>query len=244
MTSKKIAVDPDPGRIRRLVNGYDVALLRNFVTPAEVAAILNLCRRTEAEREPSNPPPSRTAPNFHRINDNPPKSTVKGRRISHHMHFWNPETAAIEAPFRRMHLLRNEISGLDPEFGFTEGDYIAVPHVMHYPRGGGWLARHSDPDTGQKVVIDVILSRRGVDFGLGGLYGILDDEKLDLEEGIGPGDAVCIHPATVHGVDPIDPEHPLDWSRPDGRWMMFTALVTWESLKGVETDFTRKAIAY
>ena len=39
------------------------------------------------------------------------------------------------------------------------------------------------------------------------------------------GDMLVMSPSVVHGVDPIDPEFPLDWSRSDGRWIIMPIII-------------------
>lgn len=87
------------------------------------------------------------------------------------------------------------------------------------------MQEHKDPDIGQKLVIDTILSSAPKDYKKGGLF-VRDEnnEKLFVDNLVSPGDAIAFYPQISHGVDPIDPDSDIDWNRDDGRWMCFQLL--------------------
>lgn len=133
--------------------------------------------------------------------------------------------------------VRNQLSGLSPDYATkTEEDgLISFPAIQHYPRGGGWMEEHIDPDIGQKVVLSTVLSKMGKDYNEGGLFYINSNGKKEfVDQHLEPGDSFLFKPNIKHGVAPIDPLEKLDWEADDGRWMMFSALISILSLKGLD----------
>jgi hypothetical protein len=64
----------------------------------------------------------------------------------------------------------------------------------------------------------VLLSRKKVDFFTGG--GVLvsfKEEKIDVETAAGFGSMILYDGRTQHGVEDIDPDQIIDFSRSDGR---------------------------
>ncbi len=115
--------------------------------------------------------------------------------------------------------------------------------MQQFPRGGGYLQEHKDPDVGQKVVVSTILSSIPRDFNEGGLYcRDKDGKKFYIDPLVEPGDGLAVFPQIPHGVDPIDPDFELDWNRNDGRWMCFSTLATLTSWQGINDGTSGKAV--
>ena len=73
--------------------------------------------------------------------------------------------------------------------------------------------------------ICVLLSRKRTDFFSGG--GVIYDskkEKIDLEEKGGFGSLILFDGRTYHGVEDIDLDQVIDYSRTDGRMAAFVNL--------------------
>ncbi len=162
------------------------------------------------------------APDHWRIDNNPPKSSLKKIQSIYIAFFWNSGLPNAVNVGRMLGRFRNEIAGLPVEFGFhKQHDFIAMPVLQHYPVGGGFIGEHSDPVEPQKCVISLNLPGK---FSSGGGYFMVKGEKISSEHITGTGDVILFPPDMSHGVDPIDPEMPCDFRSPEGRWRMTCVL--------------------
>jgi hypothetical protein len=143
---------------------------------------------------------------------------------------------ALGSLFSLMVLIRNKLMGVDPSFGSDpERDrFWNACRVHHYPRGGGFMATHQDTHFPQIIdaqigkpfyQICVLLSRKNIDFFTGG--GVIFDSKkqrVDLETQGGFGSLILFDGRTYHGVEDVDLDQVIDFSRPDGRLAAFVNL--------------------
>jgi hypothetical protein len=169
------------------------------------------------------------APNFHRMNRQDPRAYVQG--CFHQFMFfpWNQDPFDLFTLCAPIYHMRNRLSGLaagrflglQPEDGCT-----ARLAVQVYPRGGGFLARHADPVGDHQLTVPIMqISRKGIDFGSGGLFvEMADGHDLVIDDIAEPGDVVYFNAACPHGVQPIDPDAPLRWTTFAGRWMLLFAV--------------------
>lgn len=114
--------------------------------------------------------------------------------------------------------------------GFAKDEYVSnIPstgvvdrfQIAFYPAGGGGIESHIDARVNQRMIIGAMVSKRGVDYERGGFYVVgADDAKIDLEDQLEIGDMVCCYPTVVHGVDPVDPHIPTDYTINRGRWFL------------------------
>ena len=105
------------------------------------------------------------------------------------------------------------------------------------------MQEHQDPDNGQKVVVNTILSKFSEDYVKGGLfYRDKFEKKINVDIELNPGDAFVFYPTLSHGVDPIDDEKEISWDSQDGRWMCFSTLVTAASLSGEDLSGAAKPV--
>jgi len=143
---------------------------------------------------------------------------------------------ALRKLFGLMILIRNKLMGVDAAFGSNpERDrFWNACRVHHYPRGGGFMATHRDTHFPQVIdaqigkpfyQICVLLSRKNTDFFTGGgvIYDI-DKQKIDLEEKGGFGSLILFDGRTYHGVEDVDLDQVIDFSRNDGRLAAFVNL--------------------
>jgi len=134
----------------------------------------------------------------------------------------------LGALFRAMIAVRNRLMAVDADFGNDperDGFWNAC-RVHHYPRGGGFMSMHKDEYFPSKLAekdkpfyqMLVLLSRKGLDFTSGG--GVLisfDDRKIDVETEAGFGSMILYDGRTSHGVEDVDLDQIIDFSRSDGR---------------------------
>ncbi len=183
--------------------------------------------------------------NYHRIDKNVEASKVKSILHLYIFFYWNKESAPVATYFRRLFKIRNAISGLPEDYALNsiQDGLVSIPTVQKYPRGGGYMQEHIDPDIGQKAVFSTILSEYGKDFFSGGLfYRNERNEKVYVDPLLRPGDSFVFHPAVAHGVDPVDADVDLNMNSNDGRWMCFSSLVSVSSLNGVSDGTSGKAV--
>ncbi len=143
---------------------------------------------------------------------------------------------ALGSLFTAMIQIRNKLMGVEPSFGSDPEHhrFWDACRVHHYPRGGGFMATHRDTHFPQVInaeiakpfyQICVLLSRKNADFFTGG--GVVYDgnkQRVDLETDAGFGSLVVFDGRTYHGVEDVDLDQVIDFSRTDGRLAAFVNL--------------------
>jgi hypothetical protein len=143
---------------------------------------------------------------------------------------------ALGSLFTTMIQIRNKLMGVDPSFGSApeRHRFWDACRVHHYPRGGGFMATHRDTHFPQVISAEiakpfyqicVLLSRKNTDFFTGG--GVIYDgnkQRVDLETDAGFGSLVLFDGRTYHGVEDVDLDQIIDFSRTDGRLAAFVNL--------------------
>ncbi len=169
------------------------------------------------------------APNFHRMNDWDPRAYVGG--CFHQFSFfpWNQDPFRMFELFRPVYEVKNRLSGLEAGRFLDKTpdmDCTARLSVQHYPRGGGALKPHADPvDRHQLVVPSMSLCKKGEDFEAGGVFvEPSPGQRIMLEDDLDWGDVVYFNAQCPHGIEPIDPDAPMDWMSFRGRWAMIFAV--------------------
>ena len=98
---ERLDLDAPIETIRSKIASNAPVIVRGFLRAEEAALIREVCGDW-ARREPdSNPEVTLSTPNYHRIDDDPPKSQVKGRLHKYVFFYWNADTDLVAAPFRR-----------------------------------------------------------------------------------------------------------------------------------------------
>lgn len=145
------------------------------------------------------------------------------------------KTPALRDLFSSMIKLRNEISGICPDFGSvpTRDGFWNACRIHHYPRGGGFMAAHRDThfpkaleSAGHPFLqIMAILSVRGEDFFQGGGY-IIDrhNQKIMFEDESSFGSLVLFDGGIIHGVEDVDGDQVMDFMLESGRIAAFVNL--------------------
>lgn len=143
---------------------------------------------------------------------------------------------ALGSLFKAMNVIRNRLMRVDGSFGDepSRDKFWNACRIHHYPRGGGFMAMHKDTYFPQVIdaqigkpfyQVCVLLSRKGSDFFTGGGVVINNqDEKVDLETKGGFGSVVLFDGRTYHGVEDVDLDQVMDFSRTDGRMAAFANL--------------------
>jgi hypothetical protein len=150
--------------------------------------------------------------------------------------FMDSDQFEMHDVFRRLVVLRNRLYGLPDQFtcqGIEDGMWSAL-RINHYPRGGGFMAAHSDTGTAEAaksiglgiyVQLILIMSKKGVDFQTGGAYIETDEgQRYFYEDECDLGDVVIYDGRVKHGVEEIDYLEPLDLASCDGRYVAMATL--------------------
>lgn len=207
----------------------DTYIIHNVVQPEKVNEIRAYLTDIGRHSLPNFEPIAQGCPNFHRVNVWDPRSYVKG--CFHQFSFfpWNQDIFNLFAMSRASFEVKNLLNGLpkdkfigsEPEDGCT-----ARLSFQFYPSGGGGMHMHADPvDHHQLTASLLIMTNKGEDFGAGGGYVALDeDRKLYFDDYASCGDVVHTNARVYHGVENIDPDRDLDWLSFKGRWICIFAV--------------------
>lgn len=129
--------------------------------------------------------------------------------------------------------LRNDICGYKKKqyeyFSTTKKKYkwCDLIRVIQYPVGGGFLHKHNDKDPDNldsqvNLLIPITSKKKGKNskfktFSTGGLYYIINKEKVNIEKFLKAGDLIFHNLNIDHGVNSIDDEKNLDLVSFNGR---------------------------
>ena len=179
---------------------------------------------------PSYYPLEKGIPDYHRIVNNDDRSYVQSIVHQYLFHPWNQNIYDFYNIFKEIYHLKNILSSLKKEKWLINNDYTEfVPRIAfhHYPVGGGYIAKHSDPVSSHQLVVPILqMSKKGKDFRSGGLYAVSEsDEKIYIDDLCSIGDLFLFNAEVIHGVDPIDKEKKLDWFDKKGRWMLLCSTI-------------------
>ena len=167
--------------------------------------------------------------------------------------FYNPTFAhdiyGMHDIFRRLIVFRNNLYSLAPNFTVngTEDGMWSASRINHYPKGGGFMAAHTDVGTAnlsknlgmeQYVQLILVMSIKGKDFMEGGAYIVEEDGTRNFyEDDFQLGDVVIYDGRVVHGVEEIDPMEPLDLNSFDGRHVALVTLFKHFTKNKVEEEY-------
>lgn len=212
------------------IRRFDAYIVRSYYPREKVLAFNDFLKQTSRASEPSWHPCLDGCPDYHRINDEYPKSYVRAKMHSYYFHRWNSNCDLFQE-FKEIFEIKNLLSGSDKDAHYDNipSDGVISRVVSHqYPRGGGYLQEHIDPINPFSLIQTIIQSsQHGVDYQQGGLYvrETDDAEPVYLDAYSSLGDMIVASPDVRHGVAPIDPDVPLDWSKEDGRRMILPVII-------------------
>jgi hypothetical protein len=166
--------------------------------------------------------------------------------------FYNPtfdeDIFGMHAIFRRLIHFRNLLYSLPKDFtcNGTDNGMWTASRINHYPRGGGFMAPHSDVGTNavagqlgmeRYVQLLLLMTKKGVDFHEGGAYIDIDGKRYFFESECEIGDIVIYDGRVNHGVEEIDPLEPLDLSSFAGRHVALVTLFKHFSKDASEDEY-------
>lgn len=220
----------DPGGFLESIERLDVYVVKGYYPADSVRCFRARVQEFRRLVEPSWHPCLDGVPDYHRINDEYPKSWVRARMHAYYFHRWGARRELFK-DFKGIFELKNTLGGAPPE-----AHYDALPSsgvisrlVCHqYPRGGGYLQEHTDPvNPFARIQTIIQASEVGVDFRSGGLFmrPVEGGAVTALDEHTELGDLLILSPNVRHGVLPIDPGSAINWNHEDGRWMILPVII-------------------
>lgn len=214
----------DAKRLVELVYGGRVLIIRRALSSADVERLKNLALTFETETLPSSQTIKDGCPDFHQFTNTTGKR--EGYTVADHSYYffrWNQRRDLFKSLSAYWTILKT-LNGLSPdsfEQNTPSQGWVDRIQIIQYPKGGGHISCHRDPDFLYKSIFGFYLSTPGTDFREGGFYlRNPNNETVLLEENVKSGDCACWYPNIPHGVMPIDPTIPMDVSSHQGRWFL------------------------
>lgn len=192
--------------IDSLAQGY-FFLIKSFLSKAEIEEINNIFLNFQKSQNTS----------FHKIVDGVPNfwrditeelstryAVPQVKKTSYWFH-WNKESERVYQLIMPIYRAFKALGGKSPveyEGNIPSTGKVDRIQIVHYPAGTGRLEPHHDPKESQRLIMSGYTTRRGVDFHGGGFWASgLNEEKLDMEPFLEPGDFGTCYANIVHGVD-------------------------------------------
>jgi len=215
--------------------------LRGLVDPKDVAQVKEALKnqfRPEADQKLDPGRPDLIRQNYQRlfVGGTGSRNVIRPRFLrTFYNPLWDRDIYGCHGIFKIMIDLRNRLYGLAPGFAAEkpEQGLWTAARIHHYPRGGGFMAPHSDDilsDVSAKAGLSgyyqviLLMSKKGLDYEEGGGYLEIEGQRIFFEETYEPGDLVIYDGRTVHGVEEVDPQEPLDLRSLAGRLAAFVSL--------------------
>jgi hypothetical protein len=168
-------------------------------------------------------------PNSHRVSVWDERSYVKTCFHQFSFYPWNQDIFNLFKLSSEVFAVKN-LLGNNPVDKFMkaipEDGCTARLAFQFYPKGIGAMNKHKDPfDHHQSTVPMLTMSKKGVDFKIGGSYVEKSNgDIIYLDEVSELGDVIYFNPQTPHGVECIDSGTKEDWLSFEGRWTLLFAV--------------------
>lgn len=167
------------------------------------------------------------SPNNFRVNLNDTRAIVKGCFYQYSFYPWNQDIFNFYDLFKKVFILKNRINQLKDEDFFnpkSNEDCTIRLSYQFYPRSIGFLNQHQDPvDYHQKYLMIMTMSKKGKDFKKGGLFAVINEKKINIDDYSDIGDLIIFKANLPHGVNRIDPNSKNNPLSAKGRWMTLFA---------------------
>lgn len=231
-SSLQSAVNPDVlDSIVSCIHRGTVVILKNAVPAMQALHLRNEIVAWRKQQEVVSFSVNTNSPgiNFHRIDAHPEKSQLP--HIFHQHGFG--DTSSLASAFSRdlagiatsMLSLQNAVAGTHYQLSTPEVRIKA----LQYPRGGGFLQKHTHPLEPQRAGLILALSKCGVDFCQGGTSFVTPDGLVDTSGWHDAGDLILFRYDLEHAVGPVDSDVALDWDSEKGRWTLVLELLSTHS---------------
>jgi hypothetical protein len=234
-----------PERFLDRIRVPEVFVIQRFYDPQEILALRQRVFAGALQTDPSWHPLLDDCPDYHRLHDNYPNAYVKAKMHAFYFHGWREENSPLFRYFQDIFRMKCYLGGMDvgldlrntPSQGF-----VARVNLQNYPRGGGYISEHIDPNSKFALIQTLIqASDPQRDFHSGGLFARASDraDKVYLDHHSKPGDLMVLSPGIPHGVDPIDEGGEYDWRLNSGKWTILPLFVA-SDVPGVHAEKPRE----
>lgn len=162
-----------------------------------------------------------------------------GRYRRHFCFYWDPDWCKLTRDISLiLHYVRSKLSGESPFNGLIvnadkKGIYCAI---THYRPGNGEMAPHVDPANHIQSHLVLPLSFKGVDYIDGGLAVFSNEEWVDVDVMLNPGDAFLFCGSVPHQVKRIS-------GGEIGRVQMFVVPTYWQEMPARSVGSFLKSLA-
>jgi hypothetical protein len=192
--------------IDSLAQGYFL-LIKSFLSITQIQELNEIFLNFQKSQESS----------IHKILDNCPNfwrditeelstryAVPQVKKASYWFH-WNEDSRRVYELIMPIYRAFKALGGKSPieyEQNIPSTGKVDRIQLVHYPAGTGRLEPHHDPKESQRLIMSGYTTRRGVAFFGGGFWARgLNDEKIDMEPFLEPGDFGTCYANIVHGVD-------------------------------------------
>ena len=209
----------------------NIYIVKGYYSVREIDKIKQICLEFSNEIEPAWYPCVDDCPDYHRLHNNYPKAHVQSIQHAYYFHRWNGNHSLFNffSNIFNMKSVLVDSNNIDMDFlnNIPSTGPIARVLVHQYPRGGGGQKEHIDPVSPYAKIQTIIqASVPNKDYRSGGLYiNTSETGKVYLDGMTNKGDLIVMSPGIKHGVEAIDPECELDWSKDDGRWIIMPIII-------------------
>jgi hypothetical protein len=221
------ARDFDGREVFAAITSGDIGVIHNAISEQDAAGAVDAAlawSRVEPAFDTKggtvSPPPHK---NFHRVDNNPALSKTK-----HIFHTFNLENvkeipgregAAMRKVFDVLVEVDNKLMGERGSLSPAADGANFHPQIIHYPKGGGFFDQHIHSFEPQKIGLIASLTKKGTHFGKGGTLFWKDGDEIDAEPAQTVGSITLFRYDLPHAVSKVDPEIPLEFGKPNGRWV-------------------------
>jgi hypothetical protein len=221
-----IEADLDDAALIDALGDGRVVILKGAFAPDEMIGLRNAAMRW-AREEPEFPdgqsPDETPMLNYHRFDDGTYPSAFPHVFHQHGLNALDDLPAYFRAPAAAVTAVMTNLQNRVAQTGWDVSAHGLRTKILHYPRGGGFLAEHIHQLEPQRVGLILSLSRVGVD-AWGGTTFETSAGTIDTSEHHDIGDVVMFRYDLPHAVAPIDPGVPLDWDADTGKWSVVLEL--------------------
>lgn len=209
----------------------ELFIIEGFYEKNEILNLRSRIHSASLKSDPSWHPLKEGCPDYHRLHDNYPGAHVKSKMHGHYFHGWYAHNNALFEKFREIFEIKAWLGNFDEKSYLNStpsAGPIARVNFQNYPKGGGHISEHLDPNSSFALIQTLIqASTYNDDFKKGGLYARTAPgaEKFYIDQHTNIGDLIVLSPAIPHGVDPIDPESNYNWLENSGKWTILPLIV-------------------
>ena len=165
-------------------------------------------------------------PDYQQIFDSSmkPQSGYEAVDRSYYFFPWNGDATGLIAKVQDHWRLSKIFNGFAPDAfknNRPEDGIIDRLHIKQCPSGCGRISTHQDPVVALQMISAVHITEYGTDYHEGSYYALdANGQRHYLDPELRSGCMVMFYPQIPHGVTTVDPDVPVNWDSPQGRWFM------------------------